>query len=62
MIDLLDVEKFGFETIVPDTSYCVYGESEDTLFARSKTADGIVPAAEELSAETSHFRADEAAE
>jgi hypothetical protein len=37
-------------------------ESEDTLFARSKTADGIVPAAEELSAETSHFRAGEAAE
>jgi len=32
MIDLLDVEKFGFETIVPDTSYCVYGEPEDKCF------------------------------
>ena len=29
MIDLLDVENFGFKTIVPDTSYCVYGEVED---------------------------------
>ncbi len=32
MIDLLDVEKFGFETIIPDTSYCVYGEPEDKCF------------------------------
>ena len=37
-------------------------ESEDTLFARAKTVNGIMPAVEELSAETSHFRAGEAAE
>jgi ferredoxin len=37
-------------------------ESEDTLFARAKTVDGIMPAVEELTAETSHFRAGEAAE
>ena len=39
MIDLLDVEKFGFETIVPDTSYCVYGEPEDK--ERLKAPDSI---------------------
>lgn len=32
MIDLLDVEKHGFKTIVPDTSYVVYGEPEDQPF------------------------------
>jgi hypothetical protein len=37
-------------------------DSEDTLLVRAETVDGIVPAAEELSAETSHFRAGEAAE
>jgi hypothetical protein len=36
--------------------------SDDTLFARAKTVDGIMPAADELSAETSHFRVGEAAE
>ncbi len=37
-------------------------ETEDTLFVRAKTLDGIIPAAEELSADTSRFRAGEAAE
>lgn len=37
-------------------------ESEDTLFARAKTVDGIMPAVGELTAETSHFRAGDAAE
>jgi len=32
MIDMLDVEKFGFKTIVPDTSYCVFGRPEDKCF------------------------------
>ena len=39
MIDLLDVEKFGFETIVPDTSYCVYGEPEDKCFIAYQRPD-----------------------
>ncbi len=37
-------------------------ESEATLFERAKTVDGIMPAAEELTEDTSHFRAGEAAE
>ena len=32
MLDLLDLERFGFETIVPDTSYVVFGKPEDTPF------------------------------
>jgi hypothetical protein len=37
-------------------------ETEDVLFARAKEVDGIMPCADELSEETSHFHTGEAAE
>ncbi len=37
-------------------------ETEDVLFVRAKEVDGIMPCADELSQETSHFRTGEAAE
>ena len=55
--------SLGAEIFVIDPDSCTECVGFfDTLFARSKTADGIMPAAKEFSAETSHFRAGEAAE
>jgi phytoene dehydrogenase-like protein len=32
MIDLLELDKYGLELITPESSYCVFGDPEDSVF------------------------------